>query len=163
MLALNQCISRLLAPYFFNRMIFRISHIVSKRSFRLSSCCNCRLVGASCQLFSLTGASGHLTAIITPSITIDTGCNESGKPMESGSPESQINTRLFRPGYHHVCSKQWHGNSSYVNMMLLQFRFPDAFSSGSNSIINRSIFCHYHLLYCNLLLLIFSACVFQNC
>ena len=64
--------------------------------------------------------------------------------MESSSPESQINTRLLRSGYHHVCSKQWQGNSSCVNMMLLQLRFSKASSSGSTSIITRwtSSFLH---------------------
>ena len=76
--------------------------------------------------------SYELPAIITPTITIVMGRDESGKPMESSSPESQINTRLLRPGYHHVCSKQWQGN-----MMLLQFRFPEASSSGLTSINTR--------------------------
>ena len=110
--------------------MFRILPIVSKRSksFRQSNFGNCSLVGASCLLFSLTRASSHRIAIITPTITIVMGRDESGKPMESSSPESQINTRLLRSGYHQVCSKQWQGNSSCVNMMLLQLRFPEASS-----------------------------------
>ena len=55
----------------------------------------------------------------TPTVTIVMGCDESGKPMERSSPESQINTRLLRPRYHRFCSKQWHGNSSWVNIVLL--------------------------------------------
>ena len=74
---------------------------------------------------------------VTPTITIVMGCGESSKPMESSSPHSQINTRLLRPGYHHVCSKQWQRNSSCVDIMLLQLRFPEASSSGSTSIITR--------------------------
>ena len=72
-----------------------------------------------------------------PLITIVMGCDESGKPMASSSPQSQINTRLLSSCYHHVCSKQWQGNSSCVDMMLLQLRFPEASSSGSTSIITR--------------------------
>ena len=137
MLALNHGINRFLAHIFFVSIgMFRILHIVSKKSksFRQS---NCSLVGASCLLFSLTRASSHLIAIITPTITIVMGRDESGKPMESSSPESQINIRLLRSGYHQVCSKQWQGNSSCVNMMLLQLRFPEVSSNGSTSIITR--------------------------
>ena len=82
-------------------------------------------------------ASSHRIAIITPIITIVMGRDESGKPMESSSPESRINSRLIRSGYHHVCSKQWQGNSSCVSMMLLQLHFPEACCSGSTSIITR--------------------------
>ena len=65
------------------------------------------------------------------------GCYESVKPMESSSPQSQIKTRLLRPGYHHVCSKQCQGISSCVDMMLLQLRFSEASISGFSSIITR--------------------------
>ena len=115
-------------PYIFTSIgIFYILHIVSKRSksFRQSNSCNYSFVGASCLLFSFTRASSHLIAIITPTITIVMGYDESGKPMESSSPQSQINTRYLHPGYHNVCSKQWQGNSSCVDMMLLQLRFPE--------------------------------------
>ena len=140
MLALKHGISRLLAHIFFTSIgIFRVLHIVSKKSksFRQSNSCNCSFVGACCLLFSFTRASSYRIAIITPTITIVMGCEESCKPMESGSPQSQINTRLLRPGYHHVCNKQWQGNSSCVYMMLLHLRFPEASSSGSTSIITR--------------------------
>ena len=86
-------------------------------------------------------------------------CDESDKPKENSSPESQINTRLVIPGYHHTDSKKWHGNSSCVYMVLLQFRFPDSSTSGSTSINNRGI---ASLSSTALLLLIISASVFQN-
>ena len=136
MLALNHGISRLLAHIFFTSIgMFKILHIVSKRSkfFGQSNYCNCSFVGASCLLFS----SSHRIVIITSTITIVMGRDESGKPMESSSPQSQINSRLLGPGYYHVCSKQWQGNSSCVDMMLLQLRLPGACSSGSTSIITR--------------------------
>ena len=140
MLALNHGISRLLAHVFSTSIeLFKILHVVSKisKSFRQSNSRNCSFGGVSCLLFSLTWTSSHRIAIITPTITIVMGCDESGKPMESSSPQSQINTRLLRPGYDHVCSNQWQGNSLCVDMMLLQLRFPDASSSGSTSIITR--------------------------
>ena len=143
MLALNHDISRLLTHVFCTFIeVVKTLHIVSKRSKPHGhlSFSNCSLVDSSCRLYSLTRASSHLTAIINPTITIVTGCDESGFFMDSSSPESQIDTRLLCPGYHHVCSKQWHGNSSCVNMMLLQFRFPDISSGGSPSIILRCIF-----------------------
>ena len=57
MLALSHGISRLLAHIFFtSNGMFRILHIVSKRSksFRQPNFYNCSRVGASCLLFSLT-------------------------------------------------------------------------------------------------------------
>ena len=114
MLALNHGIRRLLAHIFFTSIgAFKNLHIVSKRfkSLRQADFCNCSLVGASCLLFSFTRASSHRIAIITPTITIVMGRDASSKPMESSSPQSQINTRLLRPGYHRVCSKQeWRRN-----------------------------------------------------
>ena len=142
MLALKHGISRLLAHIFFTSIeIFRILHVVSQRSksFRQSNSCNYSFVGVSCRLFSFTRASSHFITILIPTITIVMGCDDSGKPMESISPQSQINTRLLRPEYHHVCSKQGQGNSSCVNLMLLQLRFPEASSCGSTSIITRWI------------------------
>ena len=141
--------------------MFKILHIVSKRfkPFRQSIFSNCSLVSDSCRLFSLTWASSHLIAIITPNIIFGMGCDESDKPKENSSPESQINTRLVIPGYHHTDSKKWHGNSSCVYMVLLQFRFPDSSTSGSTSINNRGI---ASLSSTALLLLIISATVFQN-
>ena len=137
-------ISRFLAHIFFTSTVSKRS-----KSFRQFISCNCSLVGVSCLLFSFTRASSHRIAIITPTIIIVMGCDESGKPMESSSPQSQINTRLLRPGYHHVCSKQWQGNSSCVDMMLLQLRFNEApvavplpSSLGG--------FHHSHPLHCNL-------------
>ena len=117
--------------------MFKILYVVSKRSisFRQSNSCNCLFVGVSCLLFSFTWASSHCIAIITPIITIVMGCDESCKHMESSSQQSQINTRLLRLGYQHVCSKQWQGNSSCVDMMLLQLRFPEASSSGTNMFV----------------------------
>ena len=133
MLALNHGISRVLDHISVNSIgMFNNLHPVSKKSkyFGQSSSSNSSLVGASCHLFSLTRTSSHQIAPITPIITFVMGCDESGKPMESSSPEFQNNIRLLRPGYHHVCSKQWRGISSCVNMIFLQFRFPDASSSG---------------------------------
>ena len=111
--------------------MFKILHIVSKifNFFRQSISSNCSLVSDSCRLFSLTWAS----------ITFGMGCDESDKPKENSSPESQINTRLVIPEYHHTDSKKWHGNSSCVIMMLLQFGLPDSFTRGSTSINTRGI------------------------
>ena len=103
----------------------------------------------------------HRIAIIKPNITIVLGSFESGKALESSSPESQINTRLLRPGYYHVCSKQWHGNSLCFNMMLLQLCFPDISSNGSTSSILGG-FQQFCLLHYKLSLLILSVSVFQK-
>ena len=142
MLALNHGISHLLAHSFFTSIgMFRILLVFSKRSkyFGQSNSYNCSLVGGSCRLFSFTRASSHHIAIITPTITIVMGSDESCKLIENSSSQTQINTRLLRPGYHHVCSKQWQGHSSCVSMRLLQLRFPDASSNGSTSIITQWI------------------------
>ena len=107
------------------------------------------------------GISRLLAYILLTFIGISRFCNESAKSMESSSPESQINTRLLRPGFQHFCSKQRHGNASgstscFSNSVFLTLPAVVPIPSSPGG------FRHYRPLHCNLLLLIFSACVFQG-